>query len=105
MFKVPEMPFNLPSIDLPSITLPAVDFPSIDFSRLDISVLRNVTLPKVDLPAVDTAKVTAAVRDAAYVAIGLGAVAVERAQARGGEWSAVVNDRLAEMRELIRSAI
>jgi hypothetical protein len=43
------------------------EFPSLDFSGLDISVVRQGA---------------ATVRDAAYMTIGLGAVAVERAQAR-----------------------
>ena len=95
MFKLPEMPF----------TFPAVDFPAIDFSRLDVNALRNVKLPKIDLPDIDTTKLTAAVRDAAYIAVGLGVVAVERAQVRGNELSVIVNDRLAEVRELIRSKV
>ena len=92
MFKLPEMPFDFPPFD----------FPSIDFSKLDISALRNAKLPSVDLPAIDTAKLTAAVRDAA---VGLGVVAVERAQARGTELTTMVNGRLAEVRDLIRSKV
>ena len=100
MFKLPEMP----TIDFSSIKFPAIDFPAIDFSRLDVNALRD-KLPKIDLPAIDTAKLTAAVRDAGYIAVGLGVVAVERAQARGNELTTIVNDRLAEVREFIRSAV
>jgi hypothetical protein len=46
--------FKLPQLSSP------LDFPSIDFSRLDVSALR----------------------DAAYLIVGVGVVAVERAQAR-----------------------
>ena len=90
MFKLPEMPsidfsaIKFPSIDLPSIDLPkidfsaiklpsikrpSVDFPSIDFSRLDVSALRDIDVAKY-------------VTDAAYITVGLGVVAVEKAQAR-----------------------
>jgi hypothetical protein len=65
----------------------------------------DAELPSVDLPSIDTAKLAAAVRDAAYIAVGLGVVAVERAQARGTELTTMVNGRLAEVRELIRSKV
>jgi hypothetical protein len=110
MFKLPEMPtidfssLKLPSFDFSAIDLPSIDFPSIDFSRFDVGALRD-KLPKIDLPAIDTAKLTAAVRDAGYIAVGLGVVAVERAQARGTELTTTINDRLAEVREFIRSAV
>ena len=89
------MPFDFPSFD----------FPAIDFSKLDLNALRSAKLPSVDLPAIDTAKLTAAVRDAAYIAVGLGVAAVEQAQARGTELTTKVNGRLAEVRELIRSKV
>ncbi len=71
MFKVPQ--------------LPSIDFTSIDLSRLDVSALRNSRLSKrlseIDVPVIDTDKVTALVRDAAYLTVGLGVVAVQ--QVRG----------------------
>jgi hypothetical protein len=110
MFKLPEMPtidfssIDFSNIKFPSIDFPSIDFPAIDFSQLDINALRD-KLPKIDLPAIDTAKLTAAVRDAGYIAVGLGVVAVERAQARGNELTTIVDDRLAEVREFIRRAV
>ena len=95
MFKLPEMPFDFPSFD----------FPAIDFSKLDVNALRNAKLPSVDLPGIDTAKLTAAVRDAAYIAVGIGVVAVERAQARGTALTTKVNERLIEVREFILSKV
>jgi hypothetical protein len=110
MFKLPEIPtinlptlpaldfpkfdlpnFNLPKFDFSKIDLPNIDFPAIDFSKLDVAALRNVTLPNV--------------RDAAYMTVGLGVVAVERAQARGEQLAAIVNERMGKVRELIRSAV
>lgn len=62
------------------------DFTAIDFSRLDVNALRNIDLskyvPNIDLPTVDAEKFTAAVRDAAYLTVGIGSVAFEQAQAR-----------------------
>jgi hypothetical protein len=65
------------------------DFPSVDFSKFDVESLRNIDLskyvpvvnfPKVDMPAVDmptidVAKLTEAVRDFAYLTVGLGVAA------------------------------
>jgi hypothetical protein len=69
---------------LPQLT--SIDFPAIDFSRLDLNALRNSDVAKrlaaLGLPAIDTGKVAAAVRDAAYLAVGLGVVGVERIQTR-----------------------
>ena len=70
MFKLPDFP--------------SVDFPSIDFSKFD--------LPNVEVPAIDVAKLTAAIRDAAYFTVGLGATAVEQAQARRRELVITITD-------------
>ena len=59
------------------------EFPSIDFSDLDLNALRESRLGK-RLAAIDPDKVTSVLRDAAYATVGLGAVAVERAQATIG---------------------
>ena len=49
------------------------EFTSIDFSKLDINALRKIDLskyvPDIDLPAIDTEKLTAALRDAGYLAV------------------------------------
>ena len=104
MFKLPDFP----KVDFPKIDFPSIDFPSIDFSGLDLDALRNfdfakyvpavkfptVDLPSVDLPGVDVSKVTAAVRDAAYLSVGIGVTAVEQAQARRRELAASFAERL-----------
>ena len=65
------------------------DFPSVDFSKFDVDALRNIDvskymtavnipkfeMPSVDLPNVDVAKLTEAVRDLAYLTVGLGVTA------------------------------
>ena len=96
MFKLPTLP--LPNLqDLPTITLP--DFPGIDFSGLDINALRD------RLPSIDTAKLSAAVRDASYVAIGIGITSIERAKARGEQISELLANGFEQARGLLRTAV
>jgi hypothetical protein len=64
MFKLPDFP--------------TIDWPSIDFSRFDLAALGNLDLTK-RLPEID-ASLTSTVRDAAYLAIGFGVIAAEKAQ-------------------------
>jgi hypothetical protein len=92
MFKLPDFP--------------SIDFPSVDFSKLDLDALRNfdfakyvpsvkfpnVDLPDVDVPTIDVAKLTSAVRDAAYLTVGIGATAFEQAQARRRELITSITD-------------
>ncbi len=65
------------------------DFPSVDFSKFDVDALRNIDvskyvptvnipkfeMPAVDLPSIDVTKLTEAVRDLAYLTVGLGVTA------------------------------
>lgn len=66
-------------------------FPSLNFSKLDLSAL---DLSKLDIPGVDTDKVLAALRDAAYVTIGFGVLAVQQAQVRRRETVAALSTRV-----------
>ena len=65
------------------------EFPSVDFSKFDLDALRKLDLskyvpdvkfPTVDLPNIDVSKLTDAVRDAAYLTIGVGIAAVDQAR-------------------------
>lgn len=69
------------------------DFPSIDFSQLDLNALRESQLVK-RLAAIDTDAATAALRDAVYLTVGLGVVAVEGAQARSRKLAAAADVRV-----------
>jgi hypothetical protein len=60
------------------------DFPSVDFSKFDV--------PSVDLPTIDVDKLTSAARDLAYLTVGIGAAAVEQAQARSRELATTIAD-------------
>ncbi len=82
------------------------DFPSVDFSKFDVDALRSidfskyvpsVNLPKVEMPSVDMAavdvnKLTDAVRDLAYLTVGIGVTVAERAKARRRELATTIVD-------------
>jgi hypothetical protein len=84
------------------------EFPSVDFSKFDLDALRDfdfskfvpdvkfptVDMPSVDLPTIDVDKLTAAVRDAAYLTVGIGAAAFEQAQTRSREFASTIADGL-----------
>jgi uncharacterized protein YjbJ (UPF0337 family) len=73
------------------------EFPSIDFSRLDINALRSIDvskyLPNLDASTVEAGKFTAALRDAAYATVGLGALAFDQAQTRRRQLVAALSER------------
>lgn len=72
-------------------------FPSIDLTRFDLSKL---DLPEIDLPKIaDTVRDTA--RDAAYIAIGAGVLAVREVNIAG---RSVVSATLRQARNLVGSA-
>jgi hypothetical protein len=84
MFKLPEFPsvdfskFDLDAlrkIDL-SKYVPEVNFPTIDLSNIDLAA--------INFPGVDVSKLTDAVRDAAYLTVGVGIAAVEQAREISG---------------------
>jgi uncharacterized protein (DUF111 family) len=83
------------------------EFPSIDFSDLDLNALRDSKLVK-RLAAIDSDKVTTALRDAAYMTLGVGVVAVERAQATMEAQQVRIDDievRVASFVDRIESAL
>jgi hypothetical protein len=77
-------------------------FPSLNFSKLDLSKL---DLSKLDLPGVDTDKVLAALRDAAYVTIGFGVLAVQQAQVRRRELVTTLSTRFGIRKDQIDSLL
>lgn len=85
---------------------------SIDFSAFDLDALkkldpRNIDWSKMDLPEVDGRKLLDAVRDAAYVTVGLGVLAVQKANVARGELATRIADRFGadsgQIEELISS--
>ena len=79
-------------------------FPSFDLSNLDLS-LPDIKLPGVTVPDVDTERLVGLARDAAYVGIGFGVLAVQQTQVRRRELQAGVERgvrRLAERLDTVR---
>jgi cytochrome c556 len=63
--------------------MPSTTFPKIDFSKL----------PKLEMPEIDTDRVVETARDAAYIAVGLGVLAFQRANAARHDMTADFTDR------------
>ncbi len=82
------------------------EFPAVDFTKFDLDALRNFDfakyvpavkfptgdLPGVEMPNIDVTKLTDAVRDAAYLTVGIGVAAIEQAQARRRELITTISD-------------
>jgi hypothetical protein len=102
--------FKLPAVTAVSNSslrdFPALDLSGLDFSGLDLSALRD-HLASIDTTklAADAAKLTRVVRDAAYIAVGFGVTSIERAQARGEQFAAIVTNRVEQARGLVRTAV
>ena len=62
-------------------------FTSIDLSNFDLSKLEmpKFDMPKFDMPKVDTAAVTNVAKDAAYIAIGLAVLTIQKLQVQRRE--------------------
>jgi hypothetical protein len=91
----PSFPsFDLSDFDLSQVDLPKFDLPKIDLAKFD---LPKIDLANVDLPQVDTERVAGIARDAAYVGIGLGVLAVQQAQVRRREIRAAVERQIRQL--------
>ena len=86
--------FDLSRIDISKVDLPTIDFSSIELPNID---LPNIDLRGIDLPQVDTERVVGLARDAAYVGIGLGVLAVQQAQVRRREVRATVERQIRQL--------
>lgn len=81
MFKLPEFPsVDFSKLDLSKLDMakyvPDVKFPTIDLANIDFP---TVNFPG-NFPGIDVSKLTDAVRDAAYLTVGVGVAAVEQAR-------------------------
>jgi hypothetical protein len=85
-------------------------FPSIDFSNFDVDSLRQldprkIEWDKIDRPDLDPRKIVDTARDAAYVMVGFGVLAVQRGQVRRRELTTAISDRLGADRHQVEEAI
>jgi hypothetical protein len=83
-------------------------FPAIDLSRLDLGKLRELDLPTIDLPGIDGDKLATALRDAAYITVGFGVLAIQQAQVRRREIVSSLSERFGtsrpQMDDLLKGA-
>lgn len=91
--KIDWSAIDLPKIDLPKIDLPKVDLPKVQVPKVDVG--------GVELPEVDTDRLVGLARDAAYVSIGLGVLAVQQAQVRRRELQRSVERGVKQVRERV----
>lgn len=97
---MPTFPsFDLSNFDLANLDLPNFDLSRIDISKVDLPTIdfSGIDLPSIDLPQVDTDRVVGLARDAAYVGIGLGVLAVQQAQVRRREIRATVERQIRQL--------
>ncbi|MCU1503302.1 MAG: hypothetical protein JWM12_2656 [Ilumatobacteraceae bacterium] len=85
-------------------------FPSIDFSNFDLDTLkqldpRKIEWSKIERPEVDGQKLLGAVRDAAYVTVGFGVLAVQKAQVRRRELATTISERFGVNKQQVEDAI
>jgi hypothetical protein len=71
--------FDLSKVQFPKFDLPKFDLPKVDLPKVDLS---KVQLPKFDLPKFDVDRLGDLARDAAYIGVGLVAMAVQKVDER-----------------------
>jgi hypothetical protein len=81
MFKLPDFP----SVDFSK-------FPSVDFSKFPSFMSAAADDASLDVPVIDIEKLTSAMRDAAYLTVGVGSAIFEQAQTRSRELASTVAD-------------
>jgi hypothetical protein len=97
------------TIDIPKIDLSKVEFPKIDLSKVE---LPKIDLPKVELPDFPTLdlddldeKVTGLAKDAVYITIGFGVLALQKTQVRRREVVSAIGDRLDTTRDQVEEMV
>ncbi|MEO5899363.1 MAG: hypothetical protein ABIR68_04425 [Ilumatobacteraceae bacterium] len=85
-------------------------FPSIDFSNFDVETLkqldpRKIDWSKIEVPELDGQKLLGAVRDAAYITVGFGVLAVQKAQVRRRELADTISDRFGANKQQVEDLI
>ena len=97
MFKLPEFP----SVDCSKFDVNALDFRKL-FPFVDTAGIKTAG---IDASAFDAEKVTAAVRDAGYLMVGLGVVAVQQAQVARNDLLESITEGLATGKAHVESLL
>ncbi len=85
-----------PSIDLTKIAVSKIDLGKFDLSKIDLASV------DVKLPEIDTDRVVGFARDAAYVGIGFGVLAIQQAQVRRREVRSTVERQIRQLVDAAR---
>jgi hypothetical protein len=80
---------------------PSIDLTKIDLSKIDLTKI-DLTGVDVKLPEIDTDRVVNFARDAAYVGIGFGVLAVQQAQVRRREVQSTVERQIRQLVDAAR---
>jgi hypothetical protein len=105
---------DLPKIDLPKVEFPKIDLPKVEFPKIDLTKLEfpQVDVPQIDLPdfpRIDLGdldeKVTGLAKDAVYITIGFGVLALQKTQVRRREVVSALGDRLDTTRDQVEEMV
>jgi hypothetical protein len=92
----------MPAFDVPKFEMPKFEMPKFEMPKFEMP---NIDLPKVDLPDIDADKLAALARDAFYVSVGFGVLAVQKAQVRRQELAALMTERVNVVVEQVRTLV
>jgi hypothetical protein len=106
--------FDLSKIEMPKVDFSKIEFPKVDFSKIEFPKvdLPKVEFPKVefpDLPTIDLddldEKITGVAKDAVYITIGFGVLALQKTQVRRREVVSALGDRLDATRDQVEEMV
>jgi hypothetical protein len=88
-FTMPKLPFELPTFEMPTFEMPTFEMPTFEMPTFEMPELP-------ELPSAE--QVIGAVRDAAYIGVGLAAMTAERVQAFQRQAVELVTEQVAKLR-------
>lgn len=118
-FELPKIDFSkldLTKLDLTKLDLSKIELPKVDFGKVEMPTfdmpkfdMPKFEMPTVEMPVIDfdglDEKVTGLAKDAAYISIGLGVLALQKAQVRRRELVSTLSERLGATREQVEEMV
>ena len=74
--------FDLSNIEMPKFEMPKFNVPKVAMPKV---AMPKVAMPKVNVPTIDGGAVTSVAKDAAYIAIGLAVLTIQKVQVQRRE--------------------
>jgi hypothetical protein len=107
--KVDFSKIEMPKVDFSKIEMPKVDFskiemPKVDFPKMEMPKVELPDFPAIDLDDLDE-KITGLAKDAVYITIGFGVLAIQKTQVRRREVISALSDRLGATREQVEEMV